>query len=390
MLLSGLRFLALALLVSCASNRYLNSAGHGAFLAGHYESAANLFGSEINKSKDNRLLFLLDTGTSYFNARQFDKALPFFLEAVKFWESKDYTSVSEEVAKMAISENLKTYIGEDFERILIHVYLALSYIGIDQLEEAQVEARRIDELLKQMREKEKKPYKDSAFARWLSGFLWEASGEYDSARIDYSAAYNIDPSFVNIQSDLKRSKRLGDRKEKPLSELVIFLTYGLSPVKVPRQGDSTALPFMFPRPWTSPDIEVSLASKKIRNNGQLYLNIEDLNRKFFNEKLAWLSARKVINLGIKGGLAYAVARSTKSEELGWLTFIALSAMDTTDLRGWNTLPAGLRVLRIPVNPGFHSFKIDMKSPLGEVIKSIEVKDKRILPGKKAFLVLHAG
>ena len=164
-------------------------------MAGHYESAAQLFASEIEKSNDNRLLFCLDAGTSYFNAGHFEKAIPYFLQAVKFWEAKDYTSVTEEVAKAAISENLKTYIGEDYERVLIHVFLALSYVGVGNLEDAQVEARRMDLLLKRMREQEKKPYAESAFARWLSALLWEATGNYDSARIDYENAYQIDPKF---------------------------------------------------------------------------------------------------------------------------------------------------------------------------------------------------
>src|SRR4051812_8272501 len=110
------RFLALGtiLLSGCASQRYLNSPGHGAFMRGDYEVAAGLFEREIPRTNQNKLLFELDAGMSYFNAGNFEKALPLFLNAVKFWEQKDYTSISEEAAKYVISENLKTYIGEDY------------------------------------------------------------------------------------------------------------------------------------------------------------------------------------------------------------------------------------------------------------------------------------
>ncbi|MEZ4813844.1 MAG: hypothetical protein R3A80_01385 [Bdellovibrionota bacterium] len=398
---------ALGMLTSCASHKYLNDPGHGAFQRGDYEIAGDLFSQSAKKGRQNKLLYNLDAGTSYFNAGKFDLAIPHYLEAVKFWESKDYTSITEEAAKFAISENLKTYVGEDYERVLIHVFLALSYAGEEKLEDAQVEARRIDELLKQMRDKEKKQYTESAFARWLSALMWESSGEWDSARIDYESAYKIDPSFPGIRQDLLRScvasqhdERLRYWKSKfpgekvpkydrKKSELVVFVTMGQGPIKVPHSGDSNALPVLYPRPWTPSHVEVKVGTQKITKT-QNVLDIEDLTKKFFDEKLRWLTARKVIGLGAKAGAAYVVAKSTKSEGLGWLTFLALAAMDTTDLRGWNTLPATLRVLRVPLEPGFHDVSYVLKSQSGAIIKEQKLGQKKFLPGQKIFIVLHDG
>lgn len=404
------QFFALVLAVllnACASHKYLNAPGHGAFQRGDFEIAGELFERSAKSTNQNRLLFQLDAGMSYFNAGKFDKAIPHFLQAVKFWESKDYTSVSEEIGKFVVSENLKTYSGEDHERVLIHVFLALSYAGVGNLEDAQVEARRIDELLKIMRDKEKKNYTESAFARYLSGLLWESSGQWDSARIDYEAAYKIDPAFPGIRQEILRACLASGHTEKlsywksrfpgektpkfdrKKSELVVLLTYGRAPVKVPNSGDNSALPVLYPRPWTLANIEVELGTKKF-NQATTALDIEDLTKKFFDEKMKWLVARKVITMGLKAGAAYAVARSTKNEGLGWLTFIALSAMDTSDLRGWNTLPAGVRIMKIPVEPGFHQVKFKVSSQNGTLIREVNLGQKQFLSGGKVFVVLHEG
>lgn len=385
----------------------MNDPGHGAFQRSDYEVAGDLFAQSAKASNQNKLLFNLDAGTSFFNAGKFERALPHFLEAVKFWESKDYTSITEETGKFLVSENIKTYVGEDYERVLIHVFLALSYAGLGNLEEAQVEARRIDELLKQMRDKEKKNYTESAFARWLSALLWESSGEWDSARIDYEAAYKIDSSFPGIRQDLLRASLASGHQERlsfwksrfpgektpnldrKKSELVVFVTSGQGPVKVPNSSDNSALPVLYPRPWSASNVELNVGAKVFKEETTV-LDVEEITQKFFDEKLRWLVARKVITLGLKAGAAYVVAKSSKSDELGFLAFMALAAMDTADLRGWNTLPAEVRVMRIPLDPGFHNVSYHLKSKSGSIIKEKKLGQIKFISGQKKFIVLHDG
>lgn len=397
---------ALVFVSGCASNNYLNSPGHSAFLNGKYVEAAELFEKEIPKTNTNKLLFNLDAGTSYFNAGQYEKAIPFLLQAVKFWESKDYISITESTGGFLISENVKTYIGEDYERVLIHVFLALSYAGLEKYEDAQVEARRIDLLLKKMRDQEKKSYSESAFARYLSALFWEASGDWDAARIDYEKAFEIDSEFPNIQQDLLRACKVSGHNERydfykkkfkevhelsydrKKSELVVFISYGLSSIKS-AQGSQTSLPILVSRSWHPVNVEVEVGTK-LYNESQTFLDIDDLMKKFLDVKLKWLTARKLIGLGIKAGAGYAVGKVSKSQDLGILTFLALSALDTTDLRGWNTLPAGIKIIKVPLDAGFHKIKISVKSISGDTLNTIDLGQKRFLPGKKVFAIVRGG
>ncbi len=85
------------------------------------------------------------------------------------------------------------YEGESFEQVLINVLKALNYTRLGQWQEALVEARRIDHRLNVLsdRTKEKNAYRDDGFARYLSGILYESTGDVNNAFIAYRNAYEI-------------------------------------------------------------------------------------------------------------------------------------------------------------------------------------------------------
>ena len=85
------------------------------------------------------------------------------------------------------------YEGEPFEQVLINVLKALNYTRLGQWQEALVEARRIDHRLNVLsdRTKEKNAYRDDGFARYLSGILYESTGDVNNAFIAYRNAYEI-------------------------------------------------------------------------------------------------------------------------------------------------------------------------------------------------------
>jgi hypothetical protein len=171
-------------LSSCASQNYLNNKGHQLLRNREYGAAADVFKADAYKSGSNQVLFLLDYGSSLFSSQKYEEAIKVFLEAEKLCEIKDWTSISEEVGALATSENVRGYKGEDFEKVLINVYLALAYSSIGKIEDAQVEARKINLLLYKMIHEGKRNYEESSFARYLSGLLWETTGDFNSAYID--------------------------------------------------------------------------------------------------------------------------------------------------------------------------------------------------------------
>ncbi|HEV8620280.1 MAG TPA: hypothetical protein VGQ79_04565, partial [Nitrospiraceae bacterium] len=78
-----------------------------------------------------------------------------------------------------------------YEQVLINVLKALNYARLGQWQDALVEARRIDHRLNVLsdRTKEKNAYRDDGFARYLSGILYESTGDVNNAFIAYRKAY---------------------------------------------------------------------------------------------------------------------------------------------------------------------------------------------------------
>jgi len=83
------------------------------------------------------------------------------------------------------------YEGDPYEQVLINVLKALNYAMLGQWQDALVEARRIDHRLNVLsdRIKEKDAYREDGFARYLSGILYESTGDVNNAFIAYRKAY---------------------------------------------------------------------------------------------------------------------------------------------------------------------------------------------------------
>jgi len=84
------------------------------------------------------------------------------------------------------------YEGESFERVMINVLKALNYAVIGNWESSLVEARRIDQRLNVLADQANggDVYREDAFARYLTGMLYEAAGELNDAFIAYRKAYD--------------------------------------------------------------------------------------------------------------------------------------------------------------------------------------------------------
>jgi hypothetical protein len=83
------------------------------------------------------------------------------------------------------------YEGDPYEQVLVNVLKALNYTALGQWQDALVEARRIDHRLNVLSDRiqEKGAYREDGFARYLSGILYESTGDVNNAFIAYRKAY---------------------------------------------------------------------------------------------------------------------------------------------------------------------------------------------------------
>jgi len=165
-----------------------------------YTDAAAL----VEKSKDdvygdkNALMYYLDRGMLLHLAGNYTESNVAFEKAKRLSRQLFTKSVTTEASTLLVSDNMRPYYGEDFERAMVNIFSSLNYVMLGQQDEALVEARQADQLLKTLQTNYgfKNVYKEDAFVRYLMGMLYENSGETNDAFISYKQALNAYKQYV--------------------------------------------------------------------------------------------------------------------------------------------------------------------------------------------------
>jgi uncharacterized protein len=372
---------------------------------GHYDVAIATFKELADKEDNDQLLYLMDLGIAYFRAKRYGEAVDAFQKADKLAEMKDYTSVSQEVGSVILNDTVKVYKGDDYEKILINTYLAMSYALQGKWESALVECRRVNHKLDLMISQGHLPYDRNAFAKYLAAVLFEAQGEYDDAFVDYRQLLkwrsDHPPEYLGLGLLRMAEKQHAEqelemfRKQFPKvtnyrigkgeGEIVFLLEQGKAPIKVPSQA-FRLVPEMRKRFYTSQYAWLRDAKGKFRVRTETYYDIEAVAIKELSERIAGIAAKKVAGVVAKELIAAQVEKSTDNKLLGALTSLFLHASDEADLRSWTTLPARLQIARVVVPAGRHDIVLDMVSQSGQETKNVERwAGVEVKPGKIVFL-----
>src|SRR3569833_4167227 len=286
---------ALLSLGGCAT--YSGGIGHVERLLaeGKSEAALTARGKQVDAQKD-RVLYLLNKAMILHMAGDYAASNAAREEAKPLIERNAVSSVSEQAAALSVNDSQRAYAGAQYERIYVHIYAALNYLALGQLQEARVEALQIDTALGQIDKKEPVP---AGVAYYLSGLVYEALGEWDDAMIDYRKAYEAYRAYpdayhvplpTSLKEDLVRvAARQGFddelaryREEFGLAddaararssgkgEVIVVLQTGLAPVKrdtiarvyaADGRHVTIALPY-----YQAPKIDVSHATLRVTNN----------------------------------------------------------------------------------------------------------------------------
>jgi hypothetical protein len=381
------------------------------FRAGDYEGASKRLREGLEEEGlDGRdgLLYLLDLGLSLHSAGKYDESTKVFRQADQLAEIKDYTSLSAEAATLLTSDQIKQYRGEDFENVLINVYLAMNYALIGKHEDALVESRRVNRKLYLMTTEGKRKYKQNAFARYLAAILYEADKNWNDAYVDYKLAADLIPGFPGIGKDLwaiawKRKDRedlekwrtkykltdadIEEAKKRVSSarpaEIIVLFENGISPKKVPHPN-FYSVPKFVPRlnPVTSAEVTVSgPAGAIVRGKTQMLMDIESVAIQNLDEKWGGLLAKKLAGIVAKESIGNVVDSKTGNQGIGALVKLALYISDQADTRSWNLLPKDLQIARILVSAGTHTVQVQPVGAAGPLPgKTVQAK-----AGEKVFV-----
>jgi hypothetical protein len=391
---------------------------------------------EIEKqsgSKTDRALYLLNKGMvlrmkgAFVDSNQ-------ALEAAKNEMERLYAiSVSQNALSFVVNDATVSYAGDDYEQVLVHLYMAFNYLQLSQPDDARVEALQVEEKLREIAEKiPENKFTDDAFARYLTGLIYEERGEWSDALISYRQAYRAYKKYqVNFSMpippmlgyDLIRlsehegmtdeatgySKEFGinpqqaSHSDNENGELVFVLNDGLVPIKREKFVNALdpvtltmvhiALPYYAPRVNNAVTARISASGKTAAT--EMVENIDAIARKSLDTRMPAILARSVARSAAR--IATQIALENRNQNngnsvagpLGILFMDAVTiATERADTRSWLTLPANVQMARLNLPSGRYTIRLELLGINGEIISTREYPDVVIKQAHKTYLTEH--
>lgn len=153
-----------------------------AYLKGESAKAIELIKQKLDKSKvEEQLLFLMEAGTILHTTGQYERSNGAFLAAEKIIQSFNLSGDD----ALLLSDVKKPFRGENFEHVLVRLYIAFNYIMLGEKESALIYFRRVNQYLAQIKTYDAF-YKQNYAARFLYAILAEELKNFNDARVQYN------------------------------------------------------------------------------------------------------------------------------------------------------------------------------------------------------------
>lgn len=404
-------------LVGCAgmqSHHETASQVQAASQQGNFQAALAQLDQRHNSAEAKKeLLYNLEKGEILRLAGDLTGSNSAFLLAdnrVKSWEETAKTDPQKlfgNVGAALVSERLKVYEGQDYEKVWLTTRLALNNISLGKLDEARVDIKRTHEreaVIAEFRAKETQAafeearsrgveakgrevngypveYLDdrevlalqngyqNALSHYLAGFVYEALNEPGLAAPGYRKAIELRPGSPALEEGLQGlDQRTGftwKRKQRQ-TDVLFVIEAGMAPARIPK---GFTLPVPTPNglrtvsvsyPVIEPSRDPFLTTLRAGDRSLPLSSVVDVN----------LMARRALRDEMPGmvvrGFTRALAKGVMQDQLekqagplaGLLGAIASIATEQADDRLWRMLPGRVYLARAHLPPGEHELSID--------------------------------
>ncbi|MDL1892439.1 hypothetical protein FBQ87_06055 [Sphingobacteriales bacterium CHB3] len=422
-------------LAGCAGTEALRREVDANIARGNYKQAAELIRKNDKLyGEKNEVLYNLDLGLLYHYLGEQDSSNTYFFRAERKIDELFTKSISQQALSFIINDNIIPYDGEDFEKVMVNVFLALNFAQKGDFDGALVEARKVDIKLREYARQydDKNTYREDAFIRYITGALYESSGEVNDAFIAYRNAYRTYERYrqqygVNapgfLLDDIVRTATLMDFTEereefeqlggKPYDRTMRFeegtilvITYvGHAPkkeqirpsVSIPDTAGilhtfQIALPKFVPRYFGGREysIEAVSATDSLSAVPEVAQDITAIASKALDERLAMIYLKS----GGRAVLKFLAAEKAKSELkknesklaniFGSIAIdLLIGATEQADTRSWQTLPAQIHLARIQTKPGAYTLRVKSSDGLFAV-RGLSVN---VRAGRTSFVIV---
>ena len=391
----SLAIIAAAVCITACGTVPFNEA-RTAYQRGDFEQATTALSSSRVRSKD-KLLALMEQGSIWHEAGDYQRSSSALLQAVELLSSTDYVSVSENAAALAVNEWTKTYRGESAERLWIHTYQIMNFLLLGKNESAAVEARQALALLAESGNELQQDH----FTRAMLAAAFDSVKLYNNAYIEYRKLSEALPSN-SLLSDLRNDRAL--RSGIPLSakittqsqlpkgaegELVLFVASGDIPRKVAGDlvlypADRISFPIYDINTSPAPDLSLTIDSQSKGESETITPGITtdlgSIARNALAARGTKIAASQIARTSIKHALVKATEEDSESAAalLGFVFFV----VEQADTRSWVTLPGYLSLLRVSLPPGDHSVTVHNNAAYAN--RSQTIDNILISPGRTTY------
>jgi hypothetical protein len=316
-------------------------------------------------------------------------------EIVRVWEDEyraNPTKVIGEIGAFLVSDRVRRYDGQDYEKVFLSAKLALDHILLGRFDLARIEMKKTferEKLIESFREKEYDKIKEeggkqgvtttaaelgdqgypldeldgpevralkngfqNAFAHYLSGYFFELTGEYSLSAPGYRNALALQPRSRLIQAKVNR---VGQQKPGHNEADVLFVVEsGFAPewksisvaAPLPINRRLVATPVSFPIIYSSEDVAVpkTLTAGKKTLEVETLVDVDAMARRLLKDQLPGIITRSVVRAVLKSTVQYQ-AQKRGGVVGGVVAGIATIATEQADERAWRTLPGKLSVAR---------------------------------------------
>jgi hypothetical protein len=410
--------------------------------AQNYDAALSDIEKDSSSAKD-RVLYFLNKGMILRMKRDFAGSNQAFAAAKAEMDRLYAASVTENALSVVVNDSMVSYSGDNYERILLHMYMALNYLELGKPDSARVEAQQVDDDLREFADKHPdSKFSEDAFTLYLTGMVYEDRGEWSDAMISYRNAYRAYlkdyadyqvalPSVLKddllrmadqqgLTNELRRYEtefdldlQKSESEDAEQGQLVFVLNNGLVPVKHEKAAAfvdpatgilvKIALPYYASRN----DYNDNVVAARITVNDkqattELMENVDAVARKNLDKHMPAIIARSIARAVIKAqAVKRAQAEAMRSNNnnsgnngavFGMLGALALQvaavATEQADTRSWLTLPANIQLARLSLPPGSYSVKVELLGADRQVVATQDVPKVVIRKTHKTFLSQH--
>lgn len=339
-----------------------------------------------------------------------------------FLEQKD---LAEGAASYLTDDTHRAYAGEDYEKVLIRAFLALSNLMHDG-GDANAYALQVNDKQRQIIEAagndaDKNPklgYKQVALGAYVSGMLREATHrDYDDAKRSIQLVANWEPEFASAKQDLERVTN-GRHSAPGNGVLYVFTLVGRGPYKEERYEQPTQaamlivdhilsaigkhsvtptfapvkVPVVVRPPNLVQSVSVTIDGKPVGLT-ETITDVGELATQQYAAIFPHVLARTVVRRSIKKGSLYAAKEFGQVENpLGELAIdavgVAWEATENADTRCWGLLPNKIQVRRIELPAGTHQLSLQPASASGRPLGGSQQTELQILDARNTYVLAN--